>query len=57
VGEREASVTDPRCDDDDDLREDDGNLDLNGKGLVLTLLEELDQPGSTVEEETGGGIL
>ena len=35
---------------------DDGNLQRDGKGLVLTLLEELSETGSSVKEETGGGI-
>jgi len=35
---------------------DDGDLDLHGEGLVLTLLEELSQTGTTGEEEAGRGI-
>jgi hypothetical protein len=30
--------------------------DLDGKGLVLALLEELGKTGTTVEEETGRGV-
>lgn len=35
---------------------DDRDLDLDGKGLVLALLEELGETGATVEEEAGRGV-
>jgi hypothetical protein len=39
-----------------DTSVDNGNLDLSGHGLILTLLEELSQTGTTREKETGGSI-
>lgn len=39
-----------------DTSVDDGDLDLDSQGLVLSLLEELSETGTTVEEETSGGI-
>jgi len=39
-----------------DTGEDDGNLVLNGEGLVLGLLEQLGKTGTTVQQELGGGI-
>jgi len=35
---------------------DKGNHDVGGNRLVLSLLEELSETGTTGEEETGGGI-
>lgn len=35
---------------------DDGDLFLKREGLVLTLLEELDQSTTTLQQELGGGI-
>ena len=39
-----------------DTSVDDRDLDLSREGLVLTLLEELSETSTTVEQEAGGGI-
>ena len=35
---------------------DNGDLDLHGQGLILTLLEELSETGTTREQEASGSI-
>lgn len=35
---------------------DDGHLELSGHGLVLALLEELSETGTTGQQEAGGGV-